>query len=330
MGVAQQMMSVERSQLETAGAENGLLPSLIIAGAPKSGTSSLFRWMVDHPSVLGSTVKETYYFVDPETHMFDCTRHFLSGGIGGYRHFFPKGKTSPRVVVEATPSYLYSELALRELPRLASRPHFLFLLREPASQIYSTFRYFQSNWNWIPNNVRFLDFVTACSGGTHRFGGNELAQNALRNAAYVDFLMRWRDACGAERLHVFLFEEVLADKRQFMRKLAGRFGIDPDFYNSYDFPAENQTYSVRSKLLQRVNISVRSSLPRGVIYNAARSIYRNLNTCGKPMKEARDEELEIRLAEAYRKANERLAAEFELNIAAWHAIQQSRLEQRPQ
>jgi hypothetical protein len=301
-----------------------LLPTVIIAGAPKSGTSSLFRWLADHPDVLGSTVKETYYFVDPDTHMFDRTRHYLSGGIDGYKKFFPPGERAPRIVVEATPSYLYSELAIRELPHIPSRPHFIFLLREPASQIHSTFRYFQSNWNWIPSELSFQEFLAASESGTNRFRGNELAQYALRNAAYVDFLLRWRDACGKDRVHVFLFEEAFSDKRRFMRNLARQFGIAPDFYDDYDFSPENQTYTVRSKALQKLNIAVRSWIPQGAFYKAARSAYRRMNTRIPAAGERRDLEAEITLADRYRRVNERLMQEFNLDLRAWKAVEQSR------
>jgi len=304
----------------------GVLPTLIIAGAPKSGTSSLFRWLADHPQVLGSTVKETYYFVDPGTHTFDKARHFLSGGLDGYRRFFPAGEAAaPRLVVEATPSYLYSALALRELPQIPSRPHFLFLLREPASQIHSTFRYFQSNWNWIPANLSFSDFVAA-SGG-HQFGGNELVQNALRNVAYVDFLLSWREACGADRLHVFVFEEAFSDKRRFMRRLCGQFGIDPDFYDTYDFPSENQTYAVRSQALQKLNLAVRSWLPQGGLYDAARAVYRRINTRIDKPDDKLSEDVRASLTQRYRQANQRLADEFQLDLSAWNAAESSRQEQ---
>ena len=301
-----------------------MLPTVIIAGAPKSGTSSLFRWLADHPDVLGSTVKETYYFVDPDTHMFDRTRHFLSGGIDGYKKFFPQGESVPRLVVEATPSYLYSELAIRELPNIPSRPHFIFLLREPADQIHSTFRYFQSNWNWIAPGLSFQEFLVASESGTNRFRGNELAQYALRNAAYVDFLLRWRDACGKDRVHVFLFEEAFSDKRRFMRHLAGQFGIDPDFYDDYDFSPENQTYAVRSKALQKINIAVRSWIPQGAFYKAARSLYRRMNTRIPAAGGRGDLEVEITLADKYRRVNERLMMEFNLDPQAWTIIQQNR------
>jgi hypothetical protein len=318
------MIGLNHAMPSTSRQASGLLPTLIIAGAPRSGTTSLFRWLADHPDVLGSTVKETYYFVDPGTHMFDSKQHFLSSGIDGYRRFFPKGEESPRLVVEATPSYLYSELAIRELPQLSSRPHFIFLLREPASQIHSAFRYFQSNWDWIPANMSFSDFLAASDSGTHHFKGNELAQNALRNAAYVDFLLRWQEACGVDRLHVFLFEEAFSDERRFMRRLAEQFGIDAGFYDTYNFPSENQTYSVRSKGFQKLNIALRSWLPQGTFYKTVRSLYRHINTQVEAPEERLEEELEIVLAERYRRANERLADEFKLDLKAWNAVQESR------
>ena len=94
---------------------------------------------------------------------------------------------NPVAVLESTPSYMYSTTALRVLPGLPSRPRVVFMLREPSAQIYSLFRYFQSNWNWIPPGITFRDFVQqALAGEQLEYRGNELAKNALRNARFVD------------------------------------------------------------------------------------------------------------------------------------------------
>jgi hypothetical protein len=304
----------------------GLLPSLVIAGAPKSGTSSVFRWLTDHPDVVGSSVKETYYFVDPGSHMFDSMSHFLRDGLSGYRKFFPFPARAPKMVVEATPSYLYSDLALRELPNLPSAPHFLFLLREPASQIHSIFRYFQSNWDWIDADMSFAEFLSVADAGTSEFYGNELARHAINNARYIDFLSRWSAACGKNRIHVFLFEDVLSDPRRFMQLLARRFSIDPDFYDDYEYPAENQTYTVRSRSLQKLNVSIRSWLPQGAAYNALRGLYRRLNTKVEPPRDPSGIAHEAALAGRFITSNQDLAREFELDLAPWRMIHSKRLE----
>jgi hypothetical protein len=46
------------------------LPNLIVAGAPKCVTSSLFQWIADHPEAEGARIKETCYFNDLSSHVF--------------------------------------------------------------------------------------------------------------------------------------------------------------------------------------------------------------------------------------------------------------------
>ena len=81
-----------------------MLPNWIIIGVPKASTSSLFRWLADHPQAAGSTQKETYYFVDPGTHMFRPECNIRDHGIAGYEGHFAQCDAAAKVVVEATPS----------------------------------------------------------------------------------------------------------------------------------------------------------------------------------------------------------------------------------
>lgn len=37
---------------------------LIIGGTPKAGTTSLYKWLSDHPDVCPSSLKETRFFLD--------------------------------------------------------------------------------------------------------------------------------------------------------------------------------------------------------------------------------------------------------------------------
>jgi len=293
-----------------------VLPNWIIACAPKAGTSSLFCWLADHPQVSGSKEKETYYFVDPGTHMFSPARNLTQGGLTGYSKLFEEPDADTRVVVESTPRYFYSETALRELPRLPSQPNFLFVLREPVAQLHSLFSYFQQNWNWIPRNMSFHEFVAAAEQGSHPFKGNELASNALRNARFLDHLRRWKEAVGRDRMFVLLFEDLVEDNRAAMRIVARWMGIDPSFYDAYDFPTENRTYVARSGALQDLNIKIRGRLPQGRTYNALRRLYRAINT-KRGNSDDRDVGLDRRLAERYADMFPALEQEFGLDLAKW-------------
>ena len=301
-----------------------MLPNWIILGAPKCLTSSLFRWLVDHPQVCGPADKETYYFVDPGSHMFRGDRNFRDHGHAGYERLFADCDPSARVIVEATPGYLYSQTALRELPRLASGPSFIVVLREPVAQLRSLHRYFQQNWNWIPRDMSFAQFVDAVESGQASFGGNELAANALANASYPAHLRPWQAAAGDSRLVILLFEDLVRNSSTVMARLANRMGIDPGFYRHYEFPAENRTYVVRSAVLQQLNIAVRSHLPQGRAYRAVRRLYRSLNT-RRPDKEQGDLNTDRMLSRRYLPMVGELEQEFGLDMTAWKAVLNSRL-----
>ena len=299
--------------------ERAMLPNWIIVGAPKAATSTLFRWLVDHPEAAGSSDKETYYFVDPGTHMFRADRNFRDHGLPGYEKLFEACDPSAQVVVEATPGYMYYETALRELPNLPTKPSFIFVLREPIAQLQSLHSYFQQNWNWIPRHMTFREFIAAVENGSSDFKGNELAANALANACYPEHLRRWRDTVGADRMLILLFEDIVRDNRAAMRRVAEALGISPSFYASYDFPRENSTYAARSGWLQDLNIWLRSRLPQGRLYDRVRELYRAINT--RPVTPpARDVELERMLAERFTPMLADLERDFGLDMTAWRSV----------
>jgi hypothetical protein len=293
-----------------------MLPNWIIIGAPKAATSTLFRWLVDHPDVTGPREKETYYFSDPGTHMFRRDRNFRDRGLAGYEELFGSCDQSAKVVIEATPGYLYSATALRELPSLPTRPKFIVVIREPVAQLRSLFRYFQQNWNWIPRDMTFGDFIAAVESGRSTFRGNELAANALANAWYSKHLRRWRSAVGSDRMLILLFEELVSDSRAVMNRIASELGIDPSFYDDYTFPRENSTYLARSGALQDLNIWLRARVPQGPFYDAVRQVYRRINT--RPAgPQAREPALEATLAERFRPMLAELERDFALDLAPW-------------
>ena len=77
---------------------------------------------------------------------------------------------------------------------------------------------------------------------------------------------------------VLTFDALVGDPLGTAKAVAGWVGLDAGFYDAYGFPRENETYAPRSRLLQTVNVAVRRHLPGGRAYDAARTLYRRLNT----------------------------------------------------
>ncbi|UWQ81906.1 sulfotransferase domain-containing protein (plasmid) [Leisingera sp. S132] len=293
------------------------LPNFLIAGAPKAGTSSLQRWIADHPDAFGSTDKETYFLVDPGTHMHRPGFH-VSQGLETWQAQFPVPPGSrPKIIVESTPAYIYYQTALQVAPDLPSRPKCLFILREPGAQIHSLYSYFRDNWDWVPADMGFAEFLEAARQGSHGFKGNELARNAFAHARYIDFLEPWQARLGEDRMMVATFDELKSDQRGLTRRVAEWLGLDPGFYEDYGFPRENETYTPRNRALQSLNVKLRSHLPKGRAYELARGIYRRLNTQKRRGPQDGDKQLIASLGQEFAGSNRRLAGRFGLDLRSW-------------
>ena len=70
-----------------------VLPNLIVVGAAKSGTTSLWHYLMSHPEIFMSKVKETNYFAQDL-----MTRNNPIRGLEQYESLFKnKGNLSPNI-----------------------------------------------------------------------------------------------------------------------------------------------------------------------------------------------------------------------------------------
>jgi hypothetical protein len=116
----------------------GELPSFLIVGAQKAGTSSLHYYLNKHPQLIGSWPKEVHFFDRDERY---------SKGLEFYKkeifNPFKSKKDLGAQYFETTPNYLYSEkAALRIIKDLGQVP-IIILLRDPVSRAYSAWNMYR-------------------------------------------------------------------------------------------------------------------------------------------------------------------------------------------
>jgi Sulfotransferase domain len=126
------------------------LPSFIIAGVQKGGTTAL--------SALLCTVEIVSFSKKKEVHFFDNSRHY-SGGITEYFNQFyewdyaaTKG-LNPPVFGESTPFYIASRDACRRISETVPDVKMIVLLREPVQRAHSEYE-MKKRSHLIPHNVR--------------------------------------------------------------------------------------------------------------------------------------------------------------------------------
>lgn len=297
-------------------------PNAVIAGAPKCGTTSIFKFLADHPDVCASNVKETYFLMDEGYPLYNPGRNVASHGLEKYSEFFNHCKNSKaKVYLEATPDYLYQTTPLKYLPNLDPVPEIIIVLRKPADRIYSMFQFARNNMAVLDAHITFADFMNSLRNPDSALLANRPhLRDAIAHSRYVRYIEPWIKTFGREHIHVLLFEDLVRDSRDFMQRLCDILQIAPEFYKSYEFKKQNVTQRVRIQFLHRIVRRVRKLSNGGVPGGRfAGAIYRRLNA--PPATDARCEEV-LRLLETlnneFIEDNRRLMDLLGLDLKHWH------------
>lgn len=141
--------AIER-KLTKLGVLPGYLPNLIIPGVQKAATSSLHHYLIQHPSVVGGSVKEV--------HFFDLNSKF-SRGKAWYSRQFPHAQD---YILDATPNYLYEKhIPLRIKETLGNNVRFIVVLREPVSRCLSAWNMYRQIAEQPERVARFAEIERA-------------------------------------------------------------------------------------------------------------------------------------------------------------------------
>lgn len=273
-------------------------PNLVIAGAPKCGSSSLFFWLGAHPQVCASKLKETYFLSDKVIrHNEDF--HLKKDGLEAYQKFFEHCQ-GEQYRLEATPSYIYDEQprkVLSELPGVKV----IFILRKPSERLYSHWRFNRYRMKNVDISFeRYLDFENRPV---------KKWANYLEQTHYINYLERWLQQFGKGQVLVYQFEKMRQDQRGFMKKLASDLNLDPSFYNDFDFFHRNETVAIGSKKLHRLGLKLEPFVPQ-FLQEKIIPLYLKLNASKAPAITAQEQALKEEVGKRYYESNAKLAAVF--------------------
>lgn len=209
-----------------------LLPSFIIVGAQRGGTTSFFRWLCRHPQIARPADKELHYF-----------DHQFWRGVDWYRSFFPTREAERLARLrgrkllggEATPYYLFHPAVPARVAATVPDVRLIALLRNPVDRAYSHYRSSRSM------NVERLSFEEALDAEEERLAGaherlladprrrsfQHFHHSYVARGLYADQLERWLAHFPPESLLVIRSEDYFARPAEAYAEAVAFFGLDP-------------------------------------------------------------------------------------------------------
>jgi hypothetical protein len=199
------------------------LPGLIIPGAMKSGTTSIFEYLRGHPQLLPSHKKEIHYF--------DLN---FRRGVKWYARQFPQcvGKT---IGFESSPYYLFDPRVPARVRELLPNVKLLILLRDPVERAFS---HYQNNRRLGREPLSFEDAIAAeperLCGEEERLLSDPHAVSLvhrqysyLGRGIYHQQLTRWRTYFPAEQMLVIDAGRFFANPLAVVSEVIAFLGLDP-------------------------------------------------------------------------------------------------------
>lgn len=243
-------------------------PNLLLVGFVKCGTTSLAKYLANHPGVLTPATKELYYLTDdgsPLRSMLAAINRMRaaepchSTPPWRYADYFPPN-AGQRYAIDATPHY-YSQAAALDYARDHRDVKIIFMVRDPVARLVSSYRFFRGMFQEYPE-VSLAGFVDALLDVDEK---RDVYRRRIRKeffrylfdveldmGCYERHFATWLSAIDGGRVFIGTMEELRDSPKALMRRLCCFLDLDGTIYETFGFTPYMQSYAVRLPLLQRL------------------------------------------------------------------------------
>jgi hypothetical protein len=205
------------------------MPNFLIIGAAKSGTTSLYHYLNQHPQIYMSVVKEPSFFA------FEGTEPVFHGpwkrwavgkvitDIEAYRALF-QGVSDETAVGEASPVYLVHPRAPDRIKHYIPDAKLIAVLRDPVGRAYSAYL-MRKLYTGQP--LDFSQVIRKREKAAHR--DRWPMQHSIEVGFYYTHLRRYFDTFDQSLIRVHLFEDFKTDPLGVLQDIFRFLDVDETF-----------------------------------------------------------------------------------------------------
>lgn len=230
-------------------------PDFIIIGAQRSGTTSLYNYLLQHPNI--ETPKRR-----KELHFFDL---FYSKGFNWYKSYFPLKIykflslllfRKKIISGEASPYYLLYPHAPKRVHAIVPKIKILILLRNPVDRAYSHYHHEKRR------KTETLEFNQAVETEEERISSEykKILSNGnyhskvfrnhsyLKRGIYVDQIKRWEHYFPKEQIMIIKSEDLFENPKKILNEVFQFIGVKNYELNEYKIYYQGQKPEIKPEI----------------------------------------------------------------------------------
>lgn len=233
-----------------------MMPNFFIVGAARSGTTSLHRYLGQHPDIFVAQVKEPHFFAADQFPAYftgpgdDRLNRRVCRDEGQYEQLFVRASDKP-AVGESSAFYLCYPHAAERIARACSDPKIIILLRNPVDRAYSAYMYL------VRDGRETLSFEDALSCERARKAqGFEPMWWHTELSLYYEQVKQYLEVFGVERTKVLLYDDLCSNPAELLQDVLRFLGLRDDIsidtsvrYNTAGVPRSRTLYALMDTFL---------------------------------------------------------------------------------
>ena len=180
------------------------LPTFVVIGAMKAGTTTLHAWLAEHPDVCMSARKELDFFLEDEN---------WERGVGWYRLRFASCSTE-KARGESSPNYskIHADPGVPErMHSVLPDARLVYLVREPIERMRSMYRHLVIDGT---ENRSFIDALTE-------------SDDYVQTSRYIQHVGAYLKHYPKDRFLVITTEQLAADPGATLAAVHSHIGVYP-------------------------------------------------------------------------------------------------------
>lgn len=191
-------------------------PNFFICGAGRSGTTSLYHYLDQHPDICMSLEKETRFFSDPK---------YYDKGLNWLQQFYShySGETA---IGEGDPGIMPKFGSPERVSQVSPDARLLFIIRNPVEYLHAVYHFGVQIGIYDCPSRTFSEFI--------REEENKWTRQCLRTAAYVTHFERFNKYFQKDKFKIILFGNFVGETVNAVKGVYNFLGVDDRFTPSME------------------------------------------------------------------------------------------------
>ena len=184
----------------------------ICVGAPKCGTTWIYKCLEEHPAICMGKPKEIHFF--NKYHGNESTNepwHYVEGMDTYFEHF--KHCEPNSIVGEIGPKYLYSDEACTLIKQHFPEAKIFMCLRHPADRAFSHYNHLKSKG--VIRDKKFEDMLDH--------------PDIINWSLYAVNVQRYVNQFTKEKIRIFFYDDLKKDPSEFIQRIYEFIGVNSEY-----------------------------------------------------------------------------------------------------